>query len=506
MIIITKPTCPLRRMVGIAALLVCLFISEQGLANNIAVSGVKRLGQEPGSHWLVQFNVSWTNSWRCDLIGAGQSEPYNYDAAWMFMKWRTNDPAAGVTSVWYHASLSTNAADHMAPAGSTIAVGLSGGRSAWGTNGMGVFIYRSTNGSGTFAANRVRLRWNYPVDGVADNAKVELKVSAIELVYVSSGAFYVGSTNGTEAGRFHDGTSSNMPFLIQTEGQISVSNQPNCLWGTGTNVSLDDIGPEGVLSNAYPKGFDAFYGMKYEISQGQYVDFLNTLTAAQANPRWYKVATPTADRNAITNVAGVYTSSLPYVACRDLNWGDLAAYLDWAGLRPLTELEYEKACRGTNAPVAGEYAWGTVTIVKATSITNAGQANEAPLPATANCGGGLMLRVGSLGIGTGTRTNSGAGYYGMMELSGIVNERIVTVGNAEGRSFTGEHGDGMLTTPGGDANVAGWPAATGAGYRGGCADYNNNAYFRAADRTYATCPWSRANLRGVGGRGGRAAP
>ena len=35
------------------------------------------------------------------------------------------------------------------------------------------------------------------------------------------------------------------------------------------------------------------------------------------------------------------------------------AFADWAGLRSMTELEYEKACRGPLEPVAGEYAFGT---------------------------------------------------------------------------------------------------------------------------------------------------
>ena len=45
--------------------------------------------------------------------------------------------------------------------------------------------------------------------------------------------------------------------------------------------------------------------------------------------------------------------------CNFLSWMDLAAYLDWAALRPMTELEFEKICRGPNPPIAGEYVWGT---------------------------------------------------------------------------------------------------------------------------------------------------
>ena len=88
----------------------------------------------------------------------------------------------------------------------------------------------------------------------------------------------------------------------------------------------------GSLSASFPKGYAAFYGMKYEITQGQYADFLNTLSSGNAATRWYGSAVP-ASRYAITNVSGVYMSSLQYVACNFMNWSDVAVYLDWAGLR-----------------------------------------------------------------------------------------------------------------------------------------------------------------------------
>ena len=74
------------------------------------------------------------------------------------------------------------------------------------------------------------------------------------------------------------------------------------------------------------------------------------------------------------------------MACNWLSWADVAAYLDWSGLRPMTELEFEKACRGPNAPVAGEYAWGSnAGLVQATSIVNGGLSNEVPGNTDANC-------------------------------------------------------------------------------------------------------------------------
>jgi hypothetical protein len=53
-----------------------------------------------------------------------------------------------------------------------------------------------------------------------------------------------------------------------------------------------------------------------------------------------------------------------------------------------------------------------------------------------------------------------------MELSGNLWERVVTVGNAAGRTFSGANGNGTLTS-GGAADVSGWPAAAGTGWKGG---------------------------------------
>lgn len=44
------------------------------------------------------------------------------------------------------------------------------------------------------------------------------------------------------------------------------------------------------------------------------------------------------------------------------------AYLNWSGLRPMTELEYEKSCRGERAAFANEMAWGDTTYVYQTGI------------------------------------------------------------------------------------------------------------------------------------------
>ena len=137
----------------------------------------------------------------------------------------------------------------------------------------------------------------------------------------------------------------------------------------------------------------------------------------------------------------------------------------------MTELEFEKACRGTNAPMANEYAWGDTTISATTSLSNDGTSTEAANAGNCNynnCSPDGPYRAGIYATGSSTRQSSGASYWGIMDLSGTLWKRPVTVGNSTGRGFTGTNGDGQLSATG-DANVTGWPGTdcVGAGLRGG---------------------------------------
>ncbi|MEI7485674.1 MAG: hypothetical protein WCK13_13265, partial [Ignavibacteriota bacterium] len=107
------------------------------------------------------------------------------------------------------------------------------------------------------------------------------------------------------------------------------------------------------------------------------------------------------------------------------------------------------------------------------------------------------------------RLSSGASFYGIMELSGNVAERPVSV-DSIGRKFTGMHGDGYLDslagTNIGNANVPFWPdplTAKGSGFRGGAWRYSND--IQVSDRIMAA---NYANNWGGdnGGRGVRTAP
>lgn len=436
-------------------------------ANSITVENVALLKQDSGEKTLtINFDLSWSNSWR----GAE-----NWDAAWVFVKFR-----APGSNVWQHAELSTNSSSHTPAADCRIdAV----------RDGKGVFIYRSSGYTGSVSYVNTKVKWNYGSNGYAftKGNLVDVSVHAIEMVYIPQGAFYAGS-GGTETYHFYqytDGIQNTNPFLVNSEAEIAVGTSAGNLYyaaGGGDQA--------GTLSNAFPKGYNAFYCMKYEISQGQYADFLNKLTATQDGNRF-----PNQSGNFRHTIAGTTTNrtvGAPDRGCNFLSWEDGAAYLDWAALRPMTELEFEKTCRGSAAPLPGEYAWGGTAITNLVSPENGtpGSGTETPNPATANCCYGNIMggptRVGIFATATTGRPGSGAGYYGVMELSGNLWERPVTVGHPTGRAFQGTLGDGALSSDGKATNPD-WPVngtGGGAGFRGG-GYFNNSAAALISDRSAA---------------------
>jgi len=480
--------------------LICLLIlAGNGLfANNLQISNVVLTGQNTTDHYsLVNFDISWDNSWRVSTTQA------NWDAAWVFVKYRVK-----TQTYWHHATLhyvngSGSGDGHTEPANSDI-------NSANDNNSggaYGVFIrhnYSMTQGSVNYAG--VKLRWDYGVDGLADGDLVEICVLGIEMVYVPQGSFYVGS-GGSEINHFYAYPTSTKAYSIYSESSITVGTTNGNLYYSNSNGDGGD--QAGPIPYNFPKGYNAFYCMKYEITQDQYTSFLNKLTVTQDSYRF-----PNENgylRHAIAGSPGSRTTTKPYVACNYLSWEDIGAYLDWAALRPMTELEYEKVCRGNPSPVANEYAWGNTTITQATGISNDGATNETASNSGANCvcaqgNGGIQgpVRVGCFGQGVNTRTGVGASYYGIMELSGNLGECVVTVGGTNGRAFTGENGNGELDY-GGDANVSNWPSG-GVGIRGG--DWHNSSdHLRVSDRSEANDGAVGVVRDAVfGGRGCRVAP
>ncbi len=462
-------------------------------ANNIQVSNVAITDLNPTDDYaMVYFDLSWDNSWRTSTITS------NWDAAWVFVKYRKVNE-----SNWNHAILNyadgTGSGDgHVLPLDCNI-----DSSDDTGTGGAhGVFIHRDADMTqGTVNYNGIKLRWNYGDNGLADNEQVEISVMAIEMVYIPQGSFYVGS-GGHENETFYKYPTITNPYQITSEAAINVGTTSDYLYYNGGG---DQTGP---IPADFPKGYNAFYCMKYEITQDQYVAFLNKLSKSNAILRVSDMVF--AKRCAISVSSDIYSTSLPYVACNYLSPADVAAYLDWAALRPMTELEFEKAARGPIVPVAQEYAWGTIDYTVPTTIDNTGLTNEKPSNAAANSTLNCEIntdgpmRVGCFGQGINTRTAVGAGYYGVMELSGNVSEMAVSVGSALGRTYTGIHGNGELFN--GLADVVEWTFNSGSStcLRGGAfSAWQTQA--RISDRP-SVLSAALTKSKGTGGRGVRTAP
>jgi formylglycine-generating enzyme required for sulfatase activity len=513
-----------------------LMVIDFTQANNIVVSDVYISSQNNTlkAKW-INFNITWDNSW---YVNSG---PNNWDAAWVFVKYRRK-----TDNTWHHATLNyvdgTGSTDgHTEPFNSNISSSNDTGNGG----AHGVFIHRTDLGQGSVSYIGVSLRWNYGVDGLANGDNVELCVMGIEMVYVPQSSFYLGDVyNGYTEAEFHSGnlTPYPHPYTVSSEAAISVGlTDPDLYYYSTFPILSGDM--SGPIPANFPKGYNAFYCMKYEITQAQYVAFINKLnvyaqarrTTAPYSPAGTNAMSTTGItwRNGIDVVSpltGGFTPAVfacnldddaiydesndgQSVACNFLKWADIAAYLDWAALRPMTELEFEKACRGKYAISGAEFAWGSITaITAATSLTNSGSNNEVA-QSGANCAHnnftGTFLgpvRSGCFANATTTREQSGASYYGIMELSGNVLEQVITLGNPEGRAFTGAVGDGV-TDVNGEANQPNWPdktTALGSGLRGG--HWNSTLdYLRVGDRTFAADKiTTRSEI--AGGRGVRKAP
>jgi|SRR5687768_2285880 len=512
-----------------------ILIAQHALCNNIQVSNVRLTGQNTTDDFtMVEFDITWENSWRYS------GGPNNWDAAWIFIKYRIG------AGLWLHAWL--NNSGHISCAATTIENGLltPGAPFNSTTNPvMGIFLYRASPGSGNFDCQNVQLRWNYGANNLNDNEQIDIKVFAIEHVYVPQAIFKVGS-GGTESGAFYKYPATTNPFEITSEAAITVSASNNNLYYPNSSGSSgDQLGP---IPASYPKGYAPFYVMKYEISQQSYVDFLNTLTRAQQINRVASdisgtnvtndyVLTNHYDpivRNGIacflvipaTPSPVIFFCNLDYnnnppnsindgqnIACNHIAWSDFTAYLDWSGLRPMTEFEFEKCARGPVAPVANEYCWGNYYIRESESILNAGYPNEILQDSFSNFVKPVNYpttngphRCGMLAKAGTDRSLSASTYYGAMDFSGNLWEQVVSIGAPSGRDFQGHHGNGLLTASGNN-DVTSWPGgASGPSLRGG----SFNESFSMLDPTTSGRRFgaytSTTRAFHIGGRGCRTVP
>ncbi len=354
----------------------------------------------------VKFDIAWDNSWR---------DKTNHDATWVFFKVRADDK-----SDWQHVRLVADKVLNptgygQAQGGTPLDFIVPDGDDGF----TGMFVRRAAEGKGPLAARGVTAVWDSTANkGITKDLKgVSIRAFGIEMVYVAEGPFSLGS-GGTDVNGFYkytDGSQATLPYRVTSAGPILTGQQNGKLWAWKGAQPEDG----GEIPAAFPNGYGAFYCMKYRVSRAEYAGFMNTLTPKQADRHYHpRIVIRTGEAPNYTYAAHKPTGRYKNGALA-LSWADGAAFAAWAGLRPMTELELEKAVRGPRNPKPDEVL---------ASYWN-------------------------------VQGFAGNPWHAMkMEKQ---TERAVTVGNATGRRFKGTHGRGALTLP------DDWPQedAVGAGMR-----------------------------------------
>lgn len=382
----------------ILLLSLCLF-SFAIQANNLKITNVSLSNQDKDAKtYDLTFDVSWDNSWR--LEGA----PGNHDAAWLFVKYRWDK------GPWLHGRLLAEGS--LAPAGAELDVT---------TDSVGAFIYRNVSGTGSVSYTGLALKWFYGdsttslKDGyfyseynelyynnryvgwfteeslpdsifssynMPDNAlNLELKVLGVEMVYIPEGSFYLG--DGVQG--WKNGNSAD-PYYVTHDGVHSMGTAEGQLGTYGQVLS-------GSIPESFPMGYDPFYVMKYEVTAGQYLEFMNSLSRqGQAGLEsleqniepgisslsnrfvlWYDYEQNS--NRAIIKAPASFDPEAPIQFFLDWNRNDVPnetgdganfisgrfsdeRFLRWCGLRYITQPEFEKAARGPLYPQPNEYAFG----------------------------------------------------------------------------------------------------------------------------------------------------
>jgi len=408
--------------------------------NGIVVSNISVTQNDIANQKMeITFDVAWNNSWRTDTLES------NYDAAWLFIKYKVEGSANSYKLE--HGTL--KATGHTIPTGAELNV----------ANGLqGAMIYRDAPGIGNVSFTGVTLVWDYGADGLQGFEGLDVHIIATEMVFVPGGAFYAGDGSTSTNGRLGDATGDS--YLVSSENAVTLggggTGAIHSFWNNTSNDDFD-VTQAQTLPADFPKGFDPFYIMKYEISVDQYITFLNaTRENNNLSPYYFgglNFNPPQIDaaieNDPLTEYEISITSGCGNVQYDQINFSKL---VDFYGMRPMSELEYEKASRGTLPSVQGEYVWGTQFINTTEAVSedfgnalfinlyNAHYYFDGSCP-TYDIGDFARLAT------TKSRELTGSTYYGIMEMSGSMTEPVVGIGTATKRTFTRNmHGDGDLLT------------------------------------------------------------
>lgn len=389
---------------------------------------------QDGKTAVIQFDMEWDTAWRHDV---------NHSAVWVFFKVRLDG-----TNEWKPVRLVAdkvlNPTGYGQATGKKLDFMVPGGDDG----NVGAFVRMADHGMGDVKATGLTVIWDLTASPeIRKDTKVALKVYGLRMVYVADGPFYLG-TGGDESYSFYraqpekkqavekerigganatlvvreavDSAAEFPPYPVTNAAAIPTGKTPGLLWAHGAEPA-----DGGEIPATFPNGYKGFYMMDRPIPQAAFAYFLSWLPPEMAERfmngdgmqgpggwfgRIYKTNDGTDNTYAFTH------GRLKSYSTWWLSWEVGATFAAWTGLRPMTELEHEKALRGPRYPVVNEAAhsfWG--------------------------------------------------GSYGGGRYNAHPREPQVTVGNETGRKFTGTHGKGDGVWP------ADWPKkdAVGIGVHGG---------------------------------------
>ena len=407
--------------------------------NHLAISG----GNLTGGAGLanISFTIAENNVTTGTSVNGGA---YN-TADWIFVKFST---MSGVDGSWNHATLTGGSVG----AGATLAAA---------SDNKGVFLNHTANSAYWTAGATVT--WNFTADGISGKYAL-VKVFAISMVRVPTGQFF---------------------YNVNTIGGSTFNN-----YSAGAqDVVSDALSLPSGAAAGWPNGYNGFYIGRYEITQGQYAEFLNNVQSSTAAARYEPIAD---SGHNMTYTAGNaygarYAAVDPNAAKNYLSVSDAFSYLSWAGLRPPTEMEWEKAGRDL-WPDARIYPWGLAApdTVTYTPPNEGGTCTRKYLNYNNLTGCQKVLAVGRYMSGDVSRTaaETGASPWGIADLAGNVRELVLNCSYL----IIPANGNGTANWP------ANWPAsgATTYGLRGG-GWLQTDSWIRVSDRS--TASWASYTLR-----------
>ncbi len=356
--------------------------AQQSPINNASVSSVVLSSPTAAGTMNVTFHIRSNN-----VINAVTPNGGAYNTAdWVIVKFSTS---AGADWSWEHAKLTSGGS--LEGGGATLTLA---------SDNMGAFLNHTASAS--LWSSTVTLIWDYKASGALVKDSAIVKVFTIPMVKIPQGSF-VYNAGGSIYSAFNN---------YGGPDQVTVG-------------SVNDI-PNNAAPG-WPNGFSSFYIMRYPITQGLYTNFLNTIPDAQA-----EIQDPETTANGQTivrypgNAYGAkYAAGEPARVMNYLSNWDLWRFLSWAALRPITEMEYQKAARDL-FPDARTYPWGDDDPADdATTGTyappNEGGTHKKHYANFRNVSGGnKVLNAGRYMSGDIYRTlaQTGAAPYGLADMSG----------------------------------------------------------------------------------------